>query len=293
MGTPKLYQLLIYADKTICANSANLLENSEPAPLSTSHYEEDKTWKSALLYDHEPNLTQLTDHICTTLEINPSELSLQSEVIKDKDWVSHVQSGLKPVQAGRFFIYGSHDKDKAQGQPFAIEIDAAQAFGTAHHGTTKGCLIAIDEHAQQTTPNSILDLGTGTGILAIGAALVWPKAKIIASDIDPIAVDIAHDNTGLNHQAKHIQTLCANGFENKTLQANAPYDLVIANILAKPLISMASDLEMIIATGGHAILSGILSTQASNLIANYVATGLIHCSTKPYDEWVTIHFKKP
>jgi len=293
MNTPKLYQLLIRADKAICANCTNLLENSEPAPLSSSHYEEDKIWKSALIYDHEPNLGLLKTHICTSLEINPSEVSLQSETIEDKDWVSHVQSGLKPVHAGLFFIYGSHDKDKTQGKEFTIEIDAAQAFGTAHHGTTKGCLIAIDEHAKQTTPNTILDLGTGTGILAIGAALLWPKAKIIASDIDPIAIGVAQYNTQLNNQTESIHTLCADGFDDETLQANAPYDLVIANILAKPLIAMASDLSQIIAQGGHAILSGILSTQANALITSYEATGLIHRSTKHYDEWVTIHFEKP
>ncbi len=293
MADPKLYEVIIRAEKKATNTIASLLENSEPAPLSVSHFEaSDKNWHSTAIYDFEPNLKQIEQHIQTSLELSPDTFQLELKQVENKDWVAHVQSNLSPVEAGRFFIFGSHDKDQAKDQPFAIQINAAQAFGTAHHGTTKGCLIAIDQCAQSLNPKTILDLGTGTGILAIAANQMWPEAKIIASDIDPIAIKVAQDNSELNQANQNIDCICADGLTDETISNSAPYDLIIANILAKPLLTMAKGINQALAKDATLILSGILETQANDIIECYQASGLTHKSTNQYDEWVTILFQK-
>ena len=293
MADPKLYEVIIRADKQDANTIASLLENGEPAPLSVSHFEaSDKNWHSTAIYDFEPDLKEIEQHIQSSLELSPNTFQLELKQVENKDWVAHVQSNLTPVEAGRFFIYGSHDKSLAKDKPFAIEINAAQAFGTAHHGTTKGCLIAIDQCAQNFSPNTILDLGTGTGILAIGASQMWPQAKIIASDIDPIAIKVAQDNSELNQANQNIDCICADGLTDEAISNSASYDLIIANILAKPLLTMADAINQVLTKDGTLILSGILQTQASDIIECYQATGLTHQSTNQYDEWVTILFNK-
>jgi len=293
MSDPKLYEVIIRAEKRAANTIASLLENSEPAPLSVSHFEtSDKTWQSTAIYDFAPNLEEFEQHIQTSLELASSTFQLAIKQVENKDWVSHVQSNLSPVEAGRFFIYGSHDKPQAEGKSFSIEINAAQAFGTAHHGTTKGCLIAIDQCAQNLSPKTILDLGTGTGILAIAASQMWPQAKVIASDIDPIAIKVAQDNSELNHANQNMTCICADGLTDKAIANVAPYDLIIANILAKPLLTMAPGIFQTLGNNASLILSGILETQADDIIKCYQANGLTHKSTNQYDEWVTILFKK-
>lgn len=288
-----LFQLTATANKSICSDIYVLLENIEPAPLSVSHFEvENKNWITTAHYDFNPDTKIISDLICETLGLEKTSFELSTLKLEDKDWVSHVQSGLKPVRAGRFFIYGSHDKDKAKDEALAIEINAAQAFGTAHHGTTKGCLVAIDELSNDITPTNILDLGTGTAILAIAAGLIWPNAKILATDIDPIAVSVAEDNTNLNLKTHNIEFLCADGLNDQSLQAKAPFELTIANILAKPLIAMATDLTSVVAGNGKLLLSGILETQRQEVINAYSQAGLTHLETKLYGEWVTILFER-
>lgn len=288
-----LYQIKITAEKPLGAAILVVLENSFPEPLTVSHYEEDdKSWSVAAIYDHRIEPDILRHLINTNLDTENQDYQLDQLPIKDIDWVAHVQSELKPVIAGRFFIHGSHDREKAKGQPSAIEIDAAQAFGTAHHGTTEGCLTAIDKLAfTGLTPTNILDLGTGSGILAIAASMVWPEAKILASDIDPIAIDIAITNIELNNQST-IRTRCADGVDDEVITAAAPYDLLIANILAKPLIELAPVIEPLLKPEGTLLLSGILETQAEDVETAYCKQGLTHQRTDHFDEWVTILFTK-
>lgn len=294
MSETKLNQLVIQAEKSVSADIAIVLENSYPPPLSVSHFEEaNKKWATTALYNDPIDQKIISKILCETLEISPESMVISIVDVEDIDWVSHVQKGLKPVRAGRFFIYGNHDSDKAINEPFAIEIDASQAFGTAHHETTKGCLEAIDQLAGTIDPTTILDLGTGTGILAIAATSVWPEARLIASDIDPIAIDIANRNITLNANTANIKTLCCEGMDDPKIQTNAPYNLLIANILAKPLIAMAGGVASAVAKEGTLLLSGILGTQAEDVINAYEDEGLTHGSTTHIDEWVTIIFTMP
>lgn len=292
MTDTALFQVKISTDKALGATIMVLLENSYPEPLSVSHYEqEDKSWALTLLYDSPVELKQLEKLINENLEIKSDCYEIKPLPVADIDWVAHVQSELKPVRAGRFFIHGSHDREKATCETNAIEIDAAQAFGTAHHGTTKGCLSAIDQLSQTQSPANILDLGTGSGILAIAAQMVWPDAKLLATDIDPIAIEVAKSNCTLNNQVK-IKTLCAEGVDDPTIKQSGPYDLLIANILAKPLIEVAPAIRPLLASNGILLLSGILETQGDDVTNAYTREGLIHKRTDQFDEWVTILFKE-
>lgn len=297
MANEQLFQLHFRSEKSINALIADILENLDPAPVSVSFFEdENKVWQTTAHYQVIPDTEALKSAINDILGISEDQYQLKSSKTEDIDWVSHVQKLLKPVRAGRFFIHGSHDNDKASNEPFAIEIDAAQAFGTAHHGTTKGCLIAIDDLSQIITPINILDLGAGSGILAIAASKVWPAAEITASDIDPIAVKIASENETLNQNSvnasRPITHLCIDGVNDPAIHSKAPFDLIIANILAGPLIKMAGEVSAILNTNGHLLLSGILDTQSDEVVRAYVATGLKHQQTRFYGEWTTSNFIK-
>ncbi|GBE42100.1 MAG TPA: 50S ribosomal protein L11 methyltransferase [Rhizobiales bacterium] len=209
------------------------------------------------------------------------------EEIPDADWVAMSQAGLHPVRAGRFFIHGSHDRAKAQGNPHAIEIDAAQAFGTAHHGSTKGCLMAIDDLAAREDMKNVLDIGTGTGILAIAAARVW-RARVIASDSDPVAAGIANENFRRNEVQDRVECVTASGLAHPLIGAAAPFELVIANILATPVMDMAHDIAGALRPGGVAVLSGITNEQAERVTAAYRTVGFTRLRQFAVSEWVTL-----
>lgn len=295
---PEIYQLEIQAEKNLNAQISDFLENISPEPLSVSHYEnEDLAWVTTAHYHEAPDIDLIKTLIIETLELTQEDITVSLSKVENIDWVSHVQQGLKPVRAGRFFIHGSHDNALAKDEKFAIEIDAAQAFGTAHHGTTEGCLRAIDNLSDYNMFTNILDLGSGTGILAIAASMVWPNADIIASDIDPIAVEIAKSNDALNrynHTAPSpIAHVCADGLEDKSLRSRTPYDLIIANILAGPLIEMSTDITNAIAPGGTLLLSGILDTQSNDVVTAYKNAGMKHIKTNHIAEWTTSLFNKP
>ena len=188
---------------------------------------------------------------------NGVESSIQQ--LPDEDWVGLSQSGLPPIIAGRFFVHGSHDSPPATAE-IPILVDAGQAFGTGHHGTTTGCLLMLDSLENDgVRPDTILDLGTGAGILAIAAAKLFPNAELLATDIDPIATEVAAENAVLN--SVQFDALSADGFDTPALKDKS-FDLVIANILAGPLRGLAPDIAAAMNDGGYAILSGILDEQA-------------------------------
>lgn len=214
----------------------------------------------------------------------------ESEELPDIDWVTHSLEGLKPVRAGRFFVFGSHDRDKIEAGDIAIEIDAGQAFGTGHHGTTSGCLEMIEEVVEREHPTNALDLGTGSAVLAIAIAKLAP-IPVLATDIDPIAVTVAAENTVINGVAEHIVTATAEGFDHPVFRSYTPFDLIVANILANPLMELAPSLKAHLASGGSIILSGILDSQHDAVLAAYQAQGLTHQETLHREGWVTIHLK--
>lgn len=212
--------------------------------------------------------------------------------VPDTDWVDKVRRELTPVVAGRFFVYGSHDADKIPEGAVPLLIEAAMAFGTGHHGTTQGCLEALDRLATDGfTGRRVADIGCGTAVLAMGAARIWPD-KVIASDIDEVAVEVAAANVRANDLSDKMECVVAAGFDNPELHARAPYDLVFANILKQPLIDLAPDMAGHIAPGGYAILSGILTWQADEVVKVYTAQGMPQLRRDTIGEWVTLTLQK-
>jgi ribosomal protein L11 methyltransferase len=196
------------------------------------------------------------------------------DAVEAKDWVKATLQELVPVRAGRFIVHGRHDRAKVPPNKFGIEIEAALAFGTGHHGTTRGCLLLLDQVLKARHPRRVLDLGTGTGVLAIAAAKAL-HGTVLASDIDPASVRVARDNARLNQVGNLVQTIRATGFSAPQFAHHGPFDLVLANILANPLRQMATPMTRHLASSASVILSGLLPSQASGMIAAYRARGLV------------------
>nr|WP_234901916.1 50S ribosomal protein L11 methyltransferase [Agrobacterium rubi] len=218
-------------------------------------------------------------------------LTIEREIIPDVDWIAKSLEGLTPVRAGRFLVHGSHDRDKVRINDIAIEIEAGQAFGTGHHGTTAGCLEMIEQVLRARTIRNALDLGTGSGVLAIAVAKMRP-VPVLATDIDPIAIRVAKENARLNGIVSGMSLETAPGFHSDAFRKHGPFDLIIANILARPLIKMAPQLVTHLAPGGTVILSGILASQRWKVLAAYNGMHLSHVRTLWRNGWVTIHLRK-
>ncbi len=212
--------------------------------------------------------------------------------LPEVDWVAHVRRELSPVQAGRFFVYGSHDADKVPEGSIALLIEAAMAFGTGHHGTTLGCLTALDRLANDGfVGENVADIGCGTAVLAMAAAKIWPN-QVLASDIDMQAVDVARANVAGNGLDGRVICVEAAGFDAPELKAAAPFDLVFANILKGPLVGLAPDMADSVKNGGFAILSGILNEQANDVIEVYVQNGFNLIERHEIVEWTTLILQK-
>lgn len=213
--------------------------------------------------------------------------------LPDEDWVSKSQTGLPPVEAGRFWLYGSHDKEIIpKSVPFPIEINAGLAFGTGHHGTTKGCLMIFDRLLETGfTPKHVLDLGCGAGVLAIAAAKALSQT-ILATDIDPDAVAVTLENAQLNNVGKYIESYKADGFESRYLKGQK-FDLIFANILARPLIGLAPDIVEALAPGGKVILSGILDEQAETVSHAFTEKGLEITPQPSLSGWTSLLGSSP
>jgi ribosomal protein L11 methyltransferase len=270
---------------------AEALEKLEPEPTGVGVFEiEDDSglWEVGVYFLEPPNEV-LLDVLAMAFGAKPFVVSELPEI----DWVAKVRRELSPVEAGRFFVYGSHDADKVPEGCVALQIEATVAFGTGHHGTTLGCLRAFDRLFEAgLRPARVADIGCGTAVLAMAAAAVLPDALVIASDIDEVAVDVARANVTINDLSGRIECLEAAGFAHPRLAEAAPYDLVFANILKGPLIELAPSVSAHLATGGLAILSGLLVVQAEAVTAAYVATGHSLIAREDIGEWSTLVLKK-
>jgi ribosomal protein L11 methyltransferase len=221
--------------------------------------------------------------------------ALRFNRIAAKDWVADSLSELKPVAAGRFVVHGGHDRGGAAANRIAIEIEAALAFGTGHHGTTRGCLIALDaicklQAHRRTAMPRVLDLGTGTGVLAIAAARSL-RQRVLATDIDAQAVRVARDNARLNRAAGLVRVCRANGLAARDIRVHVPFDLVFVNILLGPLQKLAAPLRAIVAPRGRVVLSGVLKSQASAALAAYRKFTLER--RIDLDGWTTLVLRRP
>jgi len=257
------------------------LETNEA--LAISLYEkQDKVFIVEALYETKPQA-----------EAAQKEVGGDVTVVPDKNWVAETQAGLPPVEAGRFFVHGSHDsKNIPATAAFPVLIDAGMAFGTGHHGTTKGCLVIFDQLINEGyMPDAILDLGCGAGILAISAAKAFPDKTILATDIEQDAVDVTTQNAKINNVAQNVKAHRADGFDSDNLRGKE-FDLIFANILAEPLMGLAPDISKASAPDGKVILSGILNEKAEKVIQAFNAAGF---STKPavtLGEWTSLLAQK-
>jgi len=209
--------------------------------------------------------------------------------LPDQDWVALSLAGLPPVRAGRYLVHGSHDRHRRKSNDIAIEIEAGQAFGTGHHGTTAGVLRAIEAAGRRRDFRHALDLGTGSGVLAIAIARAF-RIPVLATDIDPVAAVVAEENVRLNGVADLVTVAAAPGFRHAVFAGGTRFDLLVANILAGPLIRMAPEIARRLAAGGTLILSGILPSQANAVIAAYVDQRLALVRRAELDGWSTLVF---
>ncbi len=209
------------------------------------------------------------------------------DTVEAKDWVKASLEDLVPVPAGRFVVHGRHDRTRVPANKLAIEIEAALAFGTGHHGTTRGCLLLLDHVLKAYRPRRVLDLGTGTGVLAIAAAKAL-HIGVLASDIDPLSVRVACENARLNQTGHLVQAICATGFSARQFANTRPFDLVLANILANPLRQLATPMARHLAPSALVILSGLLTHQAAGVIAAYRARGLVPLRHLMIEGWCSL-----
>ena len=214
-------------------------------------------------------------------------MGIAFDIVEAKDWVKATLEDLVPVQAGRFVVHGQHDRARLAPNKIGIEIEAALAFGTGHHGTTRGCLLLLDHVLKAWRPRRVLDLGTGTGVLAIAAAKAL-HAKILASDIDPVSVKVARENARLNGSGHLVQAIPATGFSAPQFAEAGPFDLVLANILANPLRQLATPMARHLAPSALVILSGLLTPQAASVIAAYRVRGLVPVRHLRIDGWSSL-----
>lgn len=262
------------------------LENLDPAPTGVGTFEvEDGSglWEVGGYFVEKPDEIGLA-LLAAANGARPFAIS----ELPETDWVAQVRRELSPVRAGRFFVYGSHDADKVPDDVVPLLIEAAMAFGTGHHGTTQGCLTALEALvARDFMPKSIIDVGCGTAVLAMAAAHIWDVPNI-ASDIDEVATDTARANIEHNGLKSRVDVVTAAGFEDARITKSAPYDLIFANILKGPLLDLKEDMAELAAQGGYIILSGILVEQADEVTAAYEGAGFALDDRLEIGEWATL-----
>jgi ribosomal protein L11 methyltransferase len=269
-----------------------------PPVLMTSEADsaQPESWRLDAYFGEEPSATMLA--MLTALVPSASGAAPVVAEVEDRDWVTLSQAGLEPIRAGRFFVHIPAHRDERPGDAIGLEIDAGRAFGTGQHETTSGCLIALSRLRDGGASfGNILDLGTGTGLLAFAALKLWPAARAIASDVDPVAIEVAAENAAANdvrlgRARGRLELAVAAGLDHGRLKARAPYDLVIANILAGPLVALAPSVAAALAPGGRLLLAGLLDYQASGVAAAYRRQGLMLTGRVDRGEWPTLVMRK-
>lgn len=251
-------------------------------------------WLLHAYFEAEPDATLLE----RVRALAPSGGTGTVEQLADEDWTTLSQRGLEPVRAGRFLVHNRDHRASRRPGDRAIEIEAGLAFGTGQHATTLGCLAALDRVARRWDFHRVADLGTGTAVLALAASRRWPVATVIASDIDPVAIDVARANLAGNRRRPGrrggaIELVVAAGMGHRRLREAARYDLILANILAAPLVAISRDVARGLAAGGVVVLAGLLQSQARRVRAAYRRHGLLPVAPIPRREWPVLVLRRP
>lgn len=283
--TPPLWKASVTLAKDLAADVSAVLELSPPTPQAVLIVDElfQETATVEALYGEPPDaalLSRITGH---TVEVEP---------LPDQDWIKLSQQGLAPVRAGRFFLFGAHDAGQVPPGVIPIKIEAGLAFGTGHHETTALCLATLDTLSKQRTFERPLDLGCGTGVLAIAAAKLWRK-PVVASDIDPVAIGVTNGNARTNGVAPLVHALCADGLTHPSIRTHAPFDLIVANILASPLTQLAPAIAHALAEDGVLVLSGLLRNQENLVVSYYTPHGLILRARRRDGPWSALVLARP
>jgi ribosomal protein L11 methyltransferase len=269
-------------------------EMLDPLETAVAAFEDEESgiWRLEVYFASPPD-EALIRGLVEQVAGKPSAAAAVFDAVDPRDWVKTSYDGLPPVPAGRFLVHGSHDRAALAHHPHIIglEIEAALAFGTGHHGTTRGCLLMLASLLKRRRPRHVLDVGTGTGVLAIAAARA-ARCLAMASDIDPIAVEVARDNARLNRASAFMRFAVAPGLRHPDIVGQGPYDLIFANILAKPLTRLAPSLCQALAPAGDIVLSGLLLCDVPGILAAYRLQGLTLKQAIKLEGWATLHLKR-
>jgi ribosomal protein L11 methyltransferase len=286
MNSPTTVARLACDEQTARRLAAFLGESLDPENTACSAFEDGGGWQIAIHFRGAPDETSLRSLVAIAAGATASRL-LTIEPVAALDWVAQSLADLRPVRVGRFLVHGAHDRAKLHANDIGIEIEAALAFGTGHHGTTRGCLQALADLAKHRRIRRVLDVGTGSGILAIAAAKLL-HARITASDIDARAIEAARGNGRINRAAPLVTFVRASGTAARVITSAAPYQLIFANILLGAVTRLAVPLRRLAAPGARIVLSGLLPSHASAVIAIYRAQGLVLEKRITLDGWVTL-----
>jgi ribosomal protein L11 methyltransferase len=278
------------SEKTARRVSDLLFEQLDPDYAAVSAFEGANGWLVEVYLSHEPDRARLTA-LVKDASADGEMPALTFEQVDEKDWVSASLTGLAPVRVGRFVVHGAHDRAKVKSNQIGIEIEAALAFGTGHHGTTQGCLAAIDRAIKTHPPRRVLELGTGTGVLAIAAARGL-KRRVVAGEIDPLAVAATIGNARLNKAGYLIHAVRADGVQHPAIRAGVRYDFVLANILLGPLKRLAHPVRGLLARRATVVLSGLMPEHANAARAAWCAGGLVLRRRQTIENWVTLTLQR-
>ena len=270
-------------------------ESFNDIALAVSGFETDEAnhiWTFDLLFGEEPDMQELQQRMVLLASLhNVAIPKLDVQKVEQQDWLAKVARSFPPLVIGRFFVHGSHVEEAPPAGSIAIQVDAGAAFGSGEHGTTSCCLEAMEWLSKKRGFKKILDMGCGSGILAIAAAKLW-KTDVIAVDIDPIAVRVTKENAEINREQNRIIAAESDGYQSDKIKRVSKFDLIVSNILARPLIAFAPDLTRHLANDGVAVLSGLLTSQESQVLAAHKMQGLVLEKRFTNGEWCTLVLRK-
>lgn len=286
-----LWRIAVTVPEALASLYADAL-GDHAAAVATFELEEGGDWLVEATSQGEPDRAWLAARVAVmSRAMNLAEPELVIEPVQEMDWLTRSYGSFPPIRAGRFFIHGSHHDGAVPAAALGLLVDAATAFGTGEHPTTRGCLEALSRLAKRHPVRRALDMGCGSGILAMAAARLW-RRPVVAVDIDPESVHVARENARLNRLGRLVQAFGGNGYRTPEAVRGAPYDLIAANILARPLARMAPDLKRHLAPGGYAVLSGLLVRQERHVLAAHRAQGLALEARIADGDWLTLILRR-